>query len=136
MIARLRQLLRSKFIQDTLVLQAGKFSLILLSLISSVLVWRLLGPERSGIFALGESLMGVWQSLDLSGVGTSTSVSLAIAIGANDEGAILDLMAFYVKLSLLINVVLTVLIALLGAPITALFFGGDTRIVTIAVILS
>jgi len=116
MIVRLRQLLRSKFIQDTLVLQAGKFSLILLSLISSVLVWRLLGPERSGIFALGESLMGVWQSLDLSGVGTSTSVSLAIAIGANDEGAILDLMAFYVKLSLLINVVLIYPLSVAGRP--------------------
>ena len=136
MISRVRQLLRRKFIQDTLVLQVGKFSLILLSLISSVLVWRLLGPERAGIFALGESLMGVWQSLDLSGVGTSTSVSLAIAIGAKDQGAILDLMAFYVKLSFLINVLLTVLIALLGTQITALFYSGDTRIVTIAVILS
>src|SRR3954470_15752581 len=100
MIARLRQLLRSKFIQDTLVLQAGKFSLILLSLISSVLMWRVLGPEGVGIFALGESLLNVWQSLDLTGVGTSTSVSLAIAIGAKDEGAILDLMAFYTKVSM------------------------------------
>ena len=136
MINQGRQLLRSKFIRDTLVLQAGKFSLILLSLISSVLVWRLLGPERAGIFALGESLVGVWQSLDLSGVGTSTSVSLSIAIGARDEAAILDLMAFYVKISLMINVVLTVLIWLLGMPIANTFYGGDTRIVTIAVLLS
>src|SRR5215217_2688092 len=118
MIARLRQLLRSKFIQDTLVLQAGKFSLILLSLISSVLVWRLLGPEGSGIFALGESLLNVWQSLDLTGVGTSVAVSLAIAIGAQDRDAILDLLAFYVKVSLLVNVLLTVLIVVFGTLVT------------------
>ncbi|MEO8395020.1 MAG: oligosaccharide flippase family protein [Chloroflexota bacterium] len=136
MTARLRQLLRSKFIQDTLVLQAGKFSLILLSLISSVLVWRLLGPEGAGIFALGESLLNVWQSLDLTGVGTSVSVSLAIAIGANDNDSILDLLAFYVKVSLLVNVLLTVLIVVFGMLITDRFYGGDTRIVSIAILLS
>ena len=136
MIARIRQLLRSKFIQDTLFLQAGKFSLILLSLISSVLVWRLLGPELSGVFALGELLLNVWQSLDLTGVGTSVSVSLAIAIGAHNEDAILDLMAFYVKISVLVNVGLTVLIMLFGTLIAEHFYGGDTRIVTIAVLLS
>ncbi len=136
MIARIRQLLRSKFIRDTLFLQAGKFSLILLSLVSSVLVWRLLGPERSGIFALGESLLNVWQSLDLSGVGTSTSVRLAIAIGARDETAILELLGFYIKLSLLVNGALTVLMIVLGGFIADHFYGGSRQIVNIAVLLA
>ena len=55
MTALIRNLLRSKFIQDTLVLQAGKFSLVLLSLLSSVLVWRLMGPDALWDFRAGRS---------------------------------------------------------------------------------
>ncbi len=132
MTAQLRQLLRSKFVQDTLTLQVGKLSLVLLSFISSVVVWRLTGPARFGEFALAQSFLVIWQSLDLTGIGTSTSVRLAIAIGAKDTGAILDLMAFYVKVSLLINVGLLVVIALLGTPVAGLLY-GSAQIVGLAV---
>ncbi len=136
MIARLRQFLSSKFIQDTLTLQVGKVSMIVLSLISSLLVWRLMGPQRYGVFALAQSFLVIWQSLDLTGVGTSTSVRLAIAIGARDESAILDLMAFYVKVVVLFNAGLALLIALLGTPVAALLYNGDTSIVGLAVWLA
>src|SRR5664279_4385207 len=136
MIARVRQLLSRKFIQDTLALQADKFGLVLLSLISSVIVWRLLGPKLNGDVALAESFLVIWQSLDFSGIGTSTSVRLAIAIGARDQGAILDLMAFYVKVSLAVNLSLTLLIVLLGTLVAALLYNGDTRIVVLALWLS
>ncbi len=128
----IRSLLSRKFIQDTLALQAGKIGVIALSFLSSVIVWRLMGPQRYGDFALAESFLIIWQSLDLSGVGTSTGVRLAVAIGAGDNSAILDLMAFYVKVSVAINVGLLLLIALLGAPVASLIYGGETRIVALA----
>lgn len=131
MTVRFRQLFGSKFVQDTLALQAGKVGMVLLSLLSSVIVWRLMGPARYGVFALAQSFLVVWQSLDLTGVGTSTSVRLAVAIGARDESAILDLMAFYVKVNLLINVGLALLIVLLGAPVAALLY-DNTQIVALA----
>src|SRR4051812_30086183 len=127
MTIRLQRLLANKFIRDTLVLQAGKFSLLALSLLSSVVIWRLMGPQAYGVFALAQSFLIIWQSLDFSGVGTSTSTRLAIAIGARDEGAILDLLAFYVKVNVAINVVLTLSIALLGAPVAASLYSGNTQ---------
>ncbi len=136
MTARLQRLLRSKFVRDTLVLQAGKFSLLALSLLSSVVIWRLMGPQAFGVFALAQSFLIIWQSLDFSGVGTSTSTRLAIAIGARDEGAILDLLAFYVKVNVAINVALTLSIALLGAPVAASLYNGNTQIIALAVWLS
>lgn len=132
MIERLRTLRRSKFVRDTLVLQAGKFTLLALSLFSSVIVWRLMGPKAFGIFALAQSFLIIWQSLDFSGVGTSTSTRLAIAIGARDEAAILDLLAFYVKVNVAVNLALTLSIALLGAPVSAALYDGSTRIVALA----
>ncbi|MCC6803596.1 MAG: oligosaccharide flippase family protein [Anaerolineae bacterium] len=132
MTTRLRSLLRSKFVQDMLALQAGKFGTMLLSLLSSVIVWRLMGPARYGDFALAQSFLVVWQSLDLTGVGTSTSVRLAVAIGARDDSAILDLMAFYVKVNLIVNTGMALLIALLGAPVAGLLYAGGERIVTLA----
>jgi O-antigen/teichoic acid export membrane protein len=115
----IRSLLSRKFVQDTLALQIGKITQIALSLISSVVVWRVMGPEAFGVFALAQSFLVVWQSLDLTGVGTSTGVRLAIAIGAGDAGEILDLMAFYVKVSVAVNVGLALLIRLLGTQVAS-----------------
>jgi len=134
--ALIRNLLRSKFIQDTLVLQAGKIGMVLLSLLSSVLVWRLMGPTHYGIFGWAQSMLVIWQSIDLTGVGTSTNTRLAIAIGAGDEGAILDLMAFYVKVNLAFNLGITILIAGVGAPVAGWLYNGNTEIGVLAAWLS
>ncbi|MCC6804561.1 MAG: oligosaccharide flippase family protein, partial [Anaerolineae bacterium] len=128
MIARLRQLFSRKFVQDTLVLQAGKIGMVGLSLISSVLVWRLMGPGPFGDFALAQSFLIIWQTFDFTGIGTSTGIRLALAIGARDESAILDLMAFYVKLSIAINLGIFVLIALLGGVVAGLLYSGSSGI--------
>jgi lipopolysaccharide exporter len=132
MITRARQLLGRKFIQDTLVLQVGKVGLVALSLISTVLVGRLLGPEGYGDFGLALSFLLIWQTLDLTGIGPSTSTRLAIAIGARDEGAILDLMGNYVKVSAAISVAFIVLIALVGGQTAAQLYEGKAQIGVLA----
>ncbi len=136
MIPRARQFLGRKFVQDTLILQVGKIGTVLLSLVSSVLIWRLMAPAAYGVYGWAQSLLVIWQSLDLTGVGTSTSTRLAIAIGAQDEGAILDLMAFYVKVSTAVNVTLTILIGLLGAALARQIYNGNGQIGVLAAWLS
>ena len=107
--------------------------MILMSLVATVVVFRRMGPQLSGDFALAESFLVIWQSLDLTGVGTSTSVKLAIAIGERNDDEIRDLLAFYVKVNVAINLVILVLIAVLGSVTAALLYNGNTRIVLLAV---
>lgn len=128
MILRLRQLLRRKFIQDTLVLQAGKLGMLALSLLSTVLVGRLVGPKGYGDFGLAQSFLVILQTLDLTGIGQSTSTRLAMAIGARDEGAILDLLGNYVKVSVAINAAIAVLIGVVGGALAARLYDGNSQI--------
>ncbi len=133
MIARLRRLFGRKFVQDTLVLQIGKIAVTVLSLLGSVVVYRRMGPELFGVFTLAQSFLTIWGSIDLTGVGTSTNIVLAIAIGARDPQGILDALAFYVKVNLAINVLILLVIALLGAPSAVLLYHqSEPQIVTLA----
>ncbi len=133
MISRVRSLLGRKFVQDTLVLQIGKVAVTVLSLLGSVVVYRRMGPELFGVYTLAQSFLVIWGSIDLTGVGTSTNIVLAIAIGARDQQGIRDAMAFYVKVNLAINVIVLLAIALLGTPSAHLLYNqSEPQIVTLA----
>jgi O-antigen/teichoic acid export membrane protein len=132
----IRQLFRRKFVRDTLALQIGKIGTTGMSLLSSLLVVRLMGAETYGVWALAQSFFTIWQTLNLTGVNISTSTRLAIAVGAKDEQEILNLTAFYVQVSLLWAALLTTLIALTGPFLSRLAYNGDTRIGILAVLLS
>lgn len=132
---RTRQFFRSKFVQDTLVLQVSKIALTLLGLVSTVLVTRLLGAELYGIYALSDSFYNVWRTLDLTGVSTSTSTRLGIAIGAGDEREVENLMAFYVQISMMTTVGLALLLALFGSPVAA-WVQGNASIGVMAALLA
>lgn len=131
MISRLRQLLSRKFVQDTLILQAGKIGMVALSLLSSVLIWRLMGPHEYGIYVLAQSFLVIWMTLDFTGLGMSTATRLAIAIGRRDDSSILDLMAFYVQVSLVVRIGMAVMIGLGGGWAATLLY-GDSQIGTLA----
>ena len=132
MIPRARHFLQRKFVQDTLILQVGKVASVLLSFVSTVTVLRLMGPAIYGIFVWAQSLLAIWGSLDLTGIGTSTRVRLAIAVGARDEGAILDLMAFYVKISTAVNVALAISLALFGPIVAQQLYNGNAQVGVLA----
>src|SRR5690606_25007022 len=134
-LTRARQLFQSKFVQDTFILQIGKVAVTLLSLFSTVLVTRLMGPHFYGIYALADSFYGVWKTLDLTGVSTSTSTRLGIAVGAGDEREIENLMAFYVQITMITTVGLALLLALFGASV-AQSVHGDASIGTMAALLA
>lgn len=131
MIDRLRSVLGRKFVRDTLVLQIAKILVAGIGALSALVVFRLLGPTVLGVFGLAQSLLSLIGSLDLTGLGPSTLTRLGIAIGARDHASILDLMAFYVKLNLLINTAILIVLLVAGGPI-ALLVQGDAHIGALA----
>jgi PST family polysaccharide transporter len=128
----MQSFLRRKFVRDTLALQIGKVGVTGFTVLSSALIFRLLGPQNYGIWSLAWSFFSIAQALDLSGTSISTTTRLAMAVGAKDERLILDLMGFYVKVSSAVAIIGTALLALLGPPIARLAYSGDPRIGVLA----
>lgn len=135
MIERVRGLIERKFIQDTLALQAGKIGALFFSLISSLLVFRIMGAAAFGVFGWAQTFLGLWLALDLTGIGPSTTTRLAMAIGARDESEILNLMAFYVQVTLTFTVGLTALIIVVSPALTGALY-GDRHIGELAALLA
>ncbi|MBL8161921.1 MAG: hypothetical protein JNJ61_08045 [Anaerolineae bacterium] len=125
MIERLRTFLKRKFVRDTLALQAGKLGTTFMMLVASVLVVRLLRPEAYGTWALANSVLAVWQVLNLTGVALSTNTRLALAVGAGDEREILNLFAFYVKVMLAWAIFSVIGLSLLGPALSERLYGGE-----------
>ncbi len=136
MIERMRRLLRRKFVQDTLALQIGKISATGLTLVSSVIVARALGPEAFGTWALARSFLAIWRTFDLTGVALSTRTRMGVAIGAKDEDEILNLLGFFVKVTVAWAAISIVILALFGRAIAARLYDGEAHIGTLVAILA
>ncbi len=133
---RIQRLFRRKFVQDTLALQVGKAITTAISILSSVLVIRLMEPSAFGVWALVQSFFVIWQTPNLTGVGPSTSTRLAIAIGARNDYEVLNNMAFYVKVSFAWTVLSTAAMAVFGPSIAAAAYEDGARIGVLALIYS
>lgn len=118
MRARLQQLSQRKFVRDTAILQSAKFVVLGFSILSSLVVWRLLGPDLYGIWGLGQSLFIVLSLVNLSGVAMSTTTRLPIAVGANDQPEITRLMGLHLQFTLLANGLIILFLLFLGTWIT------------------
>lgn len=130
LVERGRSLLRKKFVQDTLVLQVGKVGLTLLSSLSAILMVRLMGPEPYGIWSLAQGFFAIWQLLDFVAISLSTSTRLSIAIGAKDESEVLNLLGFYVKVTVFWSAFMIVVIGLLGVPLASRLYIRDVLLVS------
>jgi PST family polysaccharide transporter len=115
----MRALLQRKFVRDTLALQAGKIFNVGISFAASVVVARLMQPTAYGEWALTVSFFGLWQSLNLTGLTSSTITRLSAAVGARDSAEALNLIGFYVRVAALWAVICFLLLATLGAPLAA-----------------
>jgi O-antigen/teichoic acid export membrane protein len=122
MITSLRGLLRRKFVQDTITLQLSKIGVTVLGLAAWVYVPVRLGAHEYGLFALAQSFLGIWQTLDLTGLNVGIPILLATAVGAKDEREIKNLMGVYVQISTLWTLLTLAVMLLFGAALaTALY---------------
>lgn len=124
--SRLRSLFRSKFVRDTLALQIGKIGVTVSTLLAALLVARLLGVQAYGVWALAQSLFSIAQVFDLTGIITSTSTTLPMAVGAKDERRILDLLAVYVQIMAVWALILLIGLVLVAPPLADRSY-GDSR---------
>ncbi|MCA9903052.1 MAG: oligosaccharide flippase family protein [Anaerolineae bacterium] len=128
-----QRLTQSKFARDTAVLQIGKVGATVLSAISALIAWRALGPEVNGVFNLALGFVTLWHTLDLTGIPTSISTHLGMAVGARSANDILDALAVYVRVTTMVNLAITTLIVLLGPLVAAQLYEGDSQIGVLAV---
>ncbi len=134
--AIVEQLSRSKFVRDTLALQIGKLATAALSVLSTVIVLRALGPGEYDRYALAFSFLNLLLTLDLTGIGQSTSTRLGIAVGARDQNQIVDLMAVYIQVSTITALLFFGALLLLGQPAAALLQDGRREIGLLAALLA
>ncbi len=133
--SRLRSLFRSKFVRDTLALQIGKVGVTASTLLAALLVARLLGVQAYGVWALAQSLFSIALVFDLTGITTSTSTMLPMAVAAKDETRILDLLAVYVKIMAVWAVILLAGLVIAAPPLAAMSY-GDSRAGVLAAALA
>lgn len=114
MVAALRDLLRRKFVRDTLTLQLGRLLVVGLGMIAWVFVPVRLGPASYGIFGLTLSFLNVWRTLNLSGLAVSIDTLLPAAVGARNADEILDLLAIFIKVTLTWSLFSLLVLALIG----------------------
>jgi len=82
---RLRAFFNRKFVRDTLILQVGKVGMTASTFLSALLVARLMGAADYGIWALAQSVLSIAQTFNLTGLNTSLSTQLPMAVGAKDD---------------------------------------------------
>lgn len=132
MTDRLAALFKRKFVRDTLALQIGKVGITALTFLSSVLVWRWLGAEQYGVWALAQSFFAICLAFNLTGITSSTSTLLPKAVGAKDEQEILNLLAVYVKIAVIWALGLSLILIVAGTPISRFIYSGDGRVGVLA----
>lgn len=122
MTAQIQKLLRRKFVQDTLILQMSKVGVTVLGLAAWVIVPVQLGPLNYGLFALAQSFLGIWLTLDLTGLNVAIPTLLAAAVGAKKDREILDLLAVNLKVATVWAVFTLVVLMLIGPALAAFFY--------------
>lgn len=123
---RLKTLLRRKFVQDTIVLQIGSAIRVGVNFLASIMIARLMGPTAYGEWALVASFFAIWQSFNLTGVVASTLTRLSAAVGANDQQEALNLLAFYIRITLTWALPCITLMVLVGIPLASYLY--DTQV--------
>ena len=116
------RLFRRKFVQDTLILQLSKIGVTVLGIAAWVIVPVRLGPHEYGLFALAQSFLSVWLTLDLTGLNVGIPVLLSTAVGAKDETTILDLLAVYLKVATIWALFTVVVLLTFGTALAALLY--------------
>jgi O-antigen/teichoic acid export membrane protein len=114
----IRRLVGHRFVRDTAILQVGQFALIAVQALTNILLIRILGTELLGVYTLSVTLANIVGFLDLSGSGRVVLNQLSRAIGSENVEDMRDILAYFLRINLQINVPLVV-IFLVSAPVVA-----------------
>ncbi len=116
---RFSDLSRIKFVRDTFTLQIGTALKIGISAITSIILARILKPSGYGTYGLVFSIFGFINILGDVGADYSTIARFSAAYTRGDRKEATELLAFFIKISLITSVLILIL-GILGAPYLAL----------------
>src|SRR3972149_8441290 len=115
---KLLDLSKIKFVRDTFILQVGTVFRAGIGAITSILLARILKPSGYGTYGLVFSIYGFISILGDVGVSYSTLTRFSEAYARGDRKETLELLAFYIKISI-ITTSFILMLGLLGAPYLA-----------------
>jgi len=99
MISRFKDFIRISFVQDVSILGIGKFLSILLSVVSSIILARLLQPELYGIYGLIFAFVGLIGIFMNWGGNFASLTLLAEAYAKKDKQEIKNILTYFIKIT-------------------------------------
>ncbi len=115
--------LKQKFARDTLILQVGDGLNLGLAFVTSVIIARGLAPEGYGVYALVYSLFGLMTLTGDLGLAPATITQLAEALAARDRDLAAEYCGYFIKLSFVLGLGLSVAGIGLGPLIAEAVYG-------------
>lgn len=109
------------FVKDTVILQVGNIFSIGIGIIISILIARLLQPEKYGLYGLVFAFAGLLGLFLNLGAEKATIILFSEAYGRGDKKEIKDILTYFLKVNIFIFFTIG-LIAILLAPILSQYF--------------
>jgi O-antigen/teichoic acid export membrane protein len=122
----LRQFSNQKFVRDTAILQVAKLLVIALSLASTIIVTRALGPQGYAAYALADSFLVLFAIVDVTGAFATTTL-MARSMAEGDRQETTRILAFGMQSSVLAQLLIFTLLVVAGPPL-ARSWQGDAVI--------
>ncbi len=105
LIAPFQRLLRRRFAREVLTLQVGSFATMGLQSVTSVIIANLLNPAPFGVYYQAGSLLALVTMLANLAVGQALITPLAAAHARKDEKEALNLLAYFLKVGMVVALV-------------------------------
>lgn len=113
------QIVGRPMLHDTLRLQAGQISLVVIHAVRSLVALRFLGPEAFGLYALAQSMVSSAQLADVTAASRVALVGTARALGEGAEGDAAAPLADFLRLATTAAVLLAAGLWWLGPMVAA-----------------
>lgn len=98
-----------RFVRDTATLEVGHFASVGIGIAASIIFARILQPQLYGVYSLTFALAGLIMMFTNLGVVQGTLTKLAESFTRREKGAIRDIIAFYLKVSLTVGLLVTII---------------------------
>jgi len=124
LIERFFNLRKKKFVQDTAILQIASFFSTGLSIIGSIIYARVLGVEGYASYALIFVFAGLLELFADFGTQQGTLTLLAEAYATQNKQKIIDVLTYYVKVTVLVSVLVGLVLIAISPFLTARLYNS------------
>lgn len=126
-----RKLLRRRFVKETMTLQMGSFATFGIQFLASVVIANALGVPLYGAFGIAWNLFDLVSTVANLAVGQALITRLAAAVSRGDREESSNLIAYSIKIGLIVGLIQAA-VGLLGAGWLGALLGYDPRVSELA----